>query len=205
MTNNATPGLGVIMLDTLFPRIPGDIGNAKTFDFPVIYERVAGATAQRVVHDADPALLEPFIDAAIKLERQGVALISTSCGFLAMFQRELNAAVRVPVLSSSLLQLQAAQAMLKQGQKVGVLTVSAESLTERHFAGVGATRADFWVAGMDSASEFVSVFVGNKSVLDEDRCRTEMIMTAKRFIADHPGYRRPRSRMHPHAPLCRCC
>lgn len=29
--------IGILMLDTIFPRIPGDIGNAKSYDFPVRY------------------------------------------------------------------------------------------------------------------------------------------------------------------------
>lgn len=29
----------ILMLDTAFPRIPGDIGNALTWDFPVLYKK----------------------------------------------------------------------------------------------------------------------------------------------------------------------
>ena len=34
--------LGILMLDTRFPRIKGDIGNAHSFDFPVIFRRMEG-------------------------------------------------------------------------------------------------------------------------------------------------------------------
>lgn len=34
--------IGVLMLDSVFPRICGDIGNAKTWDFPVLYKKVEG-------------------------------------------------------------------------------------------------------------------------------------------------------------------
>ena len=85
--------LGILMLDTRFPRIPGDIGNARTFPFPVRYRKVAGASPKRVVEEGDLSLLEPFISAARELEAEGVKAITTSCGFLAMFQKEMAAAV----------------------------------------------------------------------------------------------------------------
>src|SRR4051812_19836892 len=96
--------LGILMLDTRFPRPPGDVGNATTWPFPVRYRIVPGASPRRAI-DADPSLLEPFLDAAREVEADGVPAITTSCGFLAVFQRELAGAVRIPVLSSSLLQV----------------------------------------------------------------------------------------------------
>ena len=41
--------LGILMLETQFPRIPGDIGNALTWPFPVQYRIVRGATPDNVV------------------------------------------------------------------------------------------------------------------------------------------------------------
>ncbi len=179
--------LGLIMLDTQFPRIKGDIGNSATFEFPVIYERVSGATAQRVVKEADSGLLEPFIEAARKLESRGATMISTSCGFLAMYQQELSACVDIPVLTSSLLQLKTAPIMLKPFQALGVMTVSSDSLTERHFSALGVCRSDYPIIGMDKESEFVSVFLGNKTKLNESVCCQEMVDTAQRFVADNPN------------------
>ena len=72
--------IGILMLDTSFPRPPGDIGNATTFDFPVRYRIVRGASPQRVVIEQDPALLEPFIQGARELQQDGVRAITTSCG-----------------------------------------------------------------------------------------------------------------------------
>ncbi len=180
------PTLGLIMLDTNFPRIPGDVGNPKTFPFDVVYERVYGATPSRVVHDADPELLLPFIAAARQLEQRGARMISTSCGFLAIFHPELQAAVDVPVLSSSLLQIHWAQTMIKSDRKVGVITISSDSLSERHFSGVGVSRENVLVAGLPASSEFVSVFIHDKKNLDEDLCRREMIQVACDFIQNHP-------------------
>ncbi len=81
--------LGLLMLDTRFPRPPGDIGHPDTFAFPVRRRTVAGATPARVVRGRDPAVLAPFVDAAHALVAEGADAIATSCGFLARWQREL--------------------------------------------------------------------------------------------------------------------
>ena len=39
--------LGILMLDTHFPRIPGDVGNEKSFSFPVVKKTVTGAWYSR--------------------------------------------------------------------------------------------------------------------------------------------------------------
>ncbi len=50
---------------------------------------------------------------------------------MSLFQRELAAAVAVPVATSALMQIPWVQATLPPGQRVGVITVSAPSLTPR--------------------------------------------------------------------------
>src|SRR5437773_7803605 len=95
--------VGILMLDTRFPRIPGDMGNAGTFPFPVRYHRVAGADSDLVVRRGAAGLLPAFVAAAKALEAEGVGAITTNCGFLAKFQRALSDAVSVPVVTSALL------------------------------------------------------------------------------------------------------
>lgn len=178
--------IGIIMLDTVFPRIPGDVGSPDTFDFPVVHEVVRGASPRRVVLESDPRLLAPFVAAARRLEAQGVRAITTSCGFLAIFHRELVAAVGVPVFTSSLLQVHLAQALLRPGQKVGILTARKPSLTVGHLAGVGIQNYPLAIEGMEAAEEFSSVFIGGKSTLDADLCREEVASAARRLQAAHP-------------------
>src|SRR5258705_4971179 len=115
--------VGILMLDTRFPRIPGDMGNATTFDFPVRYHRVTGASPDRVVRQGQRELLPSFIEGARFLEREGVRAVTTNCGFLAKFQPEMAAAVSIPVFTSSLMLVPLVHRMLPAGRALGGLTL----------------------------------------------------------------------------------
>ena len=151
--------IGVLCLDSRFPKPPGHIKNPSGLSFPVLYETVKGATVAELVNRPSPAFIAPFIDAARRLEADGVRAITGSCGFLALFQKELSAAVSVPVFASSLIQVPLAHAMLRPGQKVGVLTADAGNLTERHFAAVVAAGVPVASGGMESSTEFREVIL----------------------------------------------
>ncbi|NQU04418.1 MAG: aspartate/glutamate racemase family protein [Syntrophaceae bacterium] len=181
-----SPSIGIIMVDTVFPRIRGDVGNPDTFPFPVLYRVVKGASTKRVVKQADPRLLQPFIEAARALEKQGVKAIATSCGFLAIFHRELVNAVHVPVFSSSLLQVHLAQAIIQKNQKVGILTAHRQFLTKRHLAGVGIQHYPSAIMGMEDAEEFTAVFLEGKRDIDVEKCRREMVAKAVKLVKSYP-------------------
>ena len=180
--------LGVLMLDTRFPRLPGDVGNARTWDFPVHYMVIRGADPARIMGpDPDPTLLDPFIDGARKLERLGVRAITTSCGFLAVFQRELQDAVSVPVLTSALLQVPFAAQIAGAGRRVGILT-ERPNLTERHFAGAGWSTADVPIVtvAMPEGAVFPTVFIDNALEADRAVLEREMVDLATGCARDHP-------------------
>jgi Asp/Glu/hydantoin racemase len=175
------------MLDTRFPRIHGDMGNATTFPFPVRYHRVAGAAPDLVVRRGAEGLLDTFVDAARYLEREGVGAITTNCGFLVKFQRQMAAAVRVPVFTSSLLLVPMVHRLLAPGRRVGIMTVNAPSLTAEHLAGAG-IGADIPLAviGMETEKEFTRVMLDDEMEMDVDAAREEHIRIARRLVADHP-------------------
>lgn len=179
--------IGILMLDTRFPRIPGDIGNATTFDFPVRFKVVRGASQRRVVLESDPALLEPFLQAARELEEEGVRAITTSCGFLALFQREMAAAVKVPVFTSSLLQAPVVYRMLQPDQKIGILTAHGETLEPRHLRAVGIDDTiPYVIAGSQHTDAFYSVFVQNGTTLDAAAAEAGVIGMARDLIERFP-------------------
>lgn len=175
----ALPFLGVLMLDTRFVRLPGDAGHPASWAMPVRFETVAGASPQRVVRDADPRLLTPFIDAARRLVAQGAAAITTSCGFLVRWQAELQAAVPVPVWSSSLLLLP----MLAQP---GVVTVDAAALGPDCLRAAGA-RADTPVEGLAPGCSLQRTLLHDLPTLDADAAEAEVVAAARRLLARHPG------------------
>lgn len=178
--------IGILMLNTKFPRIPGEMGNATTWDFPVLYKVVKGASPHRVVRESDPALLQPFIQAAQELEQEGVRAITTNCGFLAMFQKEMAAAVNVPVFTSTLMMIPMVYNMLKPNQKVGVITVNAKALSEKHFIGAGAENIPVAIAGLETEEEFTHVMLDDWIEMDVDKARAEHIRVAQRLIAENP-------------------
>jgi hypothetical protein len=134
--------VGILMLDTSFDRVPGDIGHPGTLPFDARYAVVEGASARRAVEDGARGLLEPFVAAGLRLVADGCELITTSCGFLAVHQRALAAALPVPVVSSSLLALPPLLAVLDPAARVGVVTANARALTEAHLDGAGVAAAD---------------------------------------------------------------
>ena len=181
--------LGILMLDTRFPRLPGDVGNATTWPFPVRYKVVRGAHQGRIMGaEPDETLLAPFLEAARELQADGVRAITTSCGFLAVFQRELAAAVEIPVLSSALLQVPLAARLIGPHRKVGVLTERAANLTDRHFAGLGFSSSDvpLVVCGLPPEAYFPTVFIGDAPRADPARLEGEMVALATTALAEHP-------------------
>ena len=179
--------VGILMLDTRFPRITGDMGNATTFPFPVRYHRVTGADPDLVVRRGAEGLLPAFVEGARALEREGVGAITTNCGFLIKYQAELARAVRVPVFTSSLLLVPLVHRTLPAGQRIGIMTVNAASLTTEHLrsAGVGAD-VPLAVVGMETEKEFTRALLDNEMELDVDLAREEHVRVARRLVAEHP-------------------
>jgi hypothetical protein len=180
--------LGILMLDTHFPRLPGDVGNATTWPFSVRYKVVRGAHQGRIMGAVpDETLIEPFVAAARELEADGVRAITTSCGFLAMFQKEMAAAVDIPVFTSSLLQAPVVYRMLKPDQKIGILTAHGETLDHRHLRAVGiGDDVPVVIGGSQHTEAFYGVFVKNGLTLDTEAAEAGVVRMACDMIERHP-------------------
>jgi len=178
--------VGILMLETRFPRIPGDMGNAETWPFPVLYKVVPGASPRRVVCEKAEGLLDEFLAAADELVRLGADGVTTTCGFLSLYQREIAAHVGVPVATSSLIQVPFIERVLPPGKRVGVLTVSAANLTEEHLRAAGADR-ETPVIGTDGGSEFSRVMINDEERLDVAAAERDILAAGDRLVASHDG------------------
>src|SRR5260221_4996589 len=176
--------LGILTLDTAFPRIPGDVGAAETFPFPVRRVVVAGAFVDDVVHRADDALLPQFVRAAMTLADAGCIGIATTCGFLVRWQRELAAAVPVPVLTSALLQLPLVQQCLPQHRRVGVITYSTADLAPAALEAAGADPSTP-IEGVDPDGYFANTIRHGTDHLDRDRMADDVVSAARRLASAH--------------------
>ncbi len=177
--------IGILMLEARFPRIPGDMGNALSWPFPVLYKVVRGASPDRVVRRGAEGLLDAFIAAGRELVAEGADGITTNCGFLSLFQPELAEALAVPVATSSLMQAPMIQAMLPPGRRVGILTVSAATLTPGHLARAGVAQGTpVW--GTEGGREFTRVLLDNEPRLDVEAARDDLVTAARDFRAAHP-------------------
>jgi hypothetical protein len=175
--------LGILMLEAKFPRIPGDMGNATTWPFPVLYRVVAGASPEKVVLKGAAGLLPDFIDAAKDLVRLGAEAITTNCGFLSLFQREIAAATGVPVATSSLMQVPWVQATLPPGKRVGLVTVSGSTLTPAHLEGAGVP-LDTPKAGTENGREFFRVLIkAEKQDMDIALAEQDVVQAGLELVA----------------------
>ncbi len=131
-------GLGIIILDDVYPGFPGDVRNASAYPFPIQYEIAEGVDIQGLVWKEDKSpCREPVRRAAKKLEKMGCRAIAAECGYFAYFQKDIAGAVDVPVFMSSLLQVPVAQQLIGPNKVVGILVAQKRCITEAHLRAVG--------------------------------------------------------------------
>lgn len=133
-------GLGIILVDEIYPAFPGDVRNPSAYPYPIQYEIAEGLSIQKLVREGNKEQWLPCIErAAKKLERMGCRAILAECGYFAYFQKEIAQAVNVPVFMSSLIQIPWAQASIAPNRVVGVLCASSVFMEEKHLTSVGVT------------------------------------------------------------------
>ena len=171
---------GILMLDTRFPRIPGDAGNPATWPFPVEFETVSGVANAAALRET-----QRFVEAARRLENRGVHLITTGCETLILLQDVLQSAVGIPVLTSSLLQVPWVSKFVGPNAKIAILTFERAALTPAHLWAGGINPSNVVVSGM-GGTDFHTTISRNLDELNVERAREDHVMAARRLLAEHP-------------------
>lgn len=131
-------GLGIMILDDVYPGFPGDVRNASGFGYPIQYDIVQDIDIKKLVWlDDKTQCRQPILDAAKRLEKMGCRAIAAECGYFAYFQQDVAGYVDIPVFMSSLLQVPMIQQVIGPKKKVGILCYTSQQLTDTHLKMVG--------------------------------------------------------------------
>ena len=177
--------IGLLMLDTDFPRIPGDLGNAETWPFPLLYKVIRGATPKSVNTDREGWILDAFIEAGKEMVAEGADGLTTSCGFLSLYQADLAAACGVPVAASSLMQVPFVERLLPPGKRAGILTMSTTIMQPDHLESVGIA-PDTPVEGCQDGQEFHLVPRRGDQFMDVGLCEQDVLEAGEALVRRHP-------------------
>jgi hypothetical protein len=178
--------VGIVLLDANVPFIPGDVGNANSFRYPVLYRTVPGLTRKECV-DNPQAWTGAVVEAALALERQGVRAIAGSSGAMIHFQDSVAGAVKLPVCLSSLLQLPWIAAAFGPSRPIGVIAGdkgdASPKLLERFRL---KPKNPIVVKGLQDQPGFRRGVLEEKGRLDSERIEAEVVRVAKRMAKESP-------------------
>ncbi len=182
--------VGMIVLDAWMPCPPGHVSNGWTFDFPVRYVEVPGASVERVVHEGDQAVVNLLIEAAKGLEKDGCRLIFADCGYFGRYQKEVAAAVEIPVYMSSVIQVPWITVSLKSDQSLGLICAYGPGLTYDLFEACGVSKQNFERCVIVGASaecpEFNKLTQEEAGEFDGEKVRDELVQLAVKTKKEHP-------------------
>jgi len=144
-------GLGIIILDDIYPGFPGDVRNASAYPFPIQYEIAEDVDIKALVIEEDKSpCIGPIKRAAKKLEQMGCRAIAAECGYFAYFQKDIAGYVDVPVFMSSLLQVPLAQQLIGQNKVVGLFVAERRYITPAHLEAVAILpNSNYVIAGAE--------------------------------------------------------
>jgi hypothetical protein len=182
MTN---PKLGILMLDTQFPRILGDAGNPDTYQMEVLILTVENVSSLDVVNDQQLSqeARQKFINAAITLEKNGVSAITSTCGFLYKEQVQISNAVRVPVMVSSLSLYRKIKREIGS-DKIIILTASSKDLVSLIHSSNEIEIDDVVIIGMENCNAFSQAILQDKNNQSTDLDVEEITNFVKSKVAN---------------------
>jgi hypothetical protein len=187
--NLAGQSVGILLLDTFAPHMPGNVANQATYPFPVRFKVIPGSSSDKLLYQGGADMLESLIESARELQRDGVRAISAGCGYFARFQPQVADAVDVPVFLTSLLQVPMIARSLRRGQKLGILCAD-ETILQREpqlLANVGIDATiPIAVAGLQDCPEFSNTFLRNSGNIEHDEVQRELLGVVRGLLEREP-------------------
>lgn len=189
-------GLGIMILDDVYPGFPGDVRNASAYPFPIQYEIVEGVDIKLLVHAKDKSpCIAPLKRTAAKLQSMGCRAIAAECGYFSYFQKEIRDHVDVPLFMSSLLQVPWAQQIIGSNKVVGILASNKSALTDKHLENAGILPGSNYVIGgaMDDGRcpEFDHIWTNglrtDPPAINYEPAEKEFLTVAQGFFEQHPN------------------
>jgi aspartate/glutamate racemase len=118
--------IGLVQMRANVPMMPGNMGNASTYDFPMLYREMPNV--DNIMDVMNPEMTKNFTDGVVEaakwLELQGVSAIMGNCGFFGHYQQAVQERIDTPFFSSSLMMMPMIVTSLPRNKKVGVLTAN---------------------------------------------------------------------------------
>jgi hypothetical protein len=178
--------IGILLLETFVPFIPGDVANATTYAFPVRFQTVKGFSVRRAL-GKDPSVYENLREAADALVQQGVRAVTGDCGFMGIHQKKLARELSIPVFLSSLLQIPFISLLIGENAKVGIITADAKSLNADLLAAVGVADAtNLIIGGLEDRQQFYQFAIEETGLLDAVAVENEVVSVARNMVAENP-------------------
>ena len=183
--------IGVIQLFANLPMLPGNMGNATTFDFPVLYRSVdAENNFDVMAEEPTKNFADASVEAAQWLELQGVSAIMGNCGFFGGYQNIIKGRIGVPFYSSSLMMLPMMVHSLAPDKKIGIITANGPQLMKvQAIQNCGLSLEDkenrIVVMGLENAPEFDGA-VGNLiGHYNPAKVEQEMVELARQMLQEN--------------------
>jgi hypothetical protein len=183
--------IGLVQLHANLPMMPGNMGNATTFDFPILYRPiVADNNFDVMAEEPTQNFTDAIVEAAQWLELQGVSAIMGNCGFFGGYQNIIKARINVPFYSSSLMMLPMMVQSLSPNKKVGVITANGPVLMKTQaIQNCGLSLEDkenrIVVRGLENAPEFDGA-VGNLiGYYNPYKVEQEMVALAREMLQEN--------------------
>jgi len=182
--------VGIIQLPANIPMIPGDMGNASTFPFPVLYEVIPDIDPFWVLSDKPhPEVLKRTIIAAHRLEMQGCRAVIGNCGFFANYQPEVARAITIPFYNGALMQVPMVLTAVGDNKKVGIITANAKLLIPSPaLKNSGVRKEDMErlvIVGNEDGVQMNKV-TGETGQFNPVALRDELVALAKKMADEHP-------------------